>query len=109
MVKRGKNGKVGDRGVPMMFVGYADDHSHDCMRMFNPATGKISETRDVIRMHRMYYQDEIQGETAFLPEIRVVIPDINPEPLEAGTREPGGVDHVNDEDDVENELASLAE
>ena len=109
MVKRGKNGKVGDRGVPMMFVGYADDHSHDCMRMFNPATGKISETRDVIRMHRMYYQDEIQGETAFLPEIRVVIPDINPEPLEAGTREPGGVDPVNDEDDVENELASLAE
>ena len=27
VVRRGKNGKLGDRGIPMVFVGYADNHS----------------------------------------------------------------------------------
>ena len=114
VVKRGKNGKLGDRGVVMIHVGYADDHASDCHRMFNPATGKVSETRDVIRLYRWFYQDEINGEAALLPEIRVDYPELSIEdPLIAaadnGKRESGGVDPVHDEDDVENELASLTE
>ena len=46
-VTTGKDGKVGTRGVTMIFVGYADKHGGDCYRMFNPITRQISETRDV--------------------------------------------------------------
>ena len=54
-VTTGKDGKVGNRGVTMIFVGYADKHGGDCYRMFNPHTRKISETRDVTFLRRMYY------------------------------------------------------
>ena len=30
VVTGGKNGKLGDRGIPMVFVEYAQNHSHDC-------------------------------------------------------------------------------
>ena len=29
-VRTGKDGKIGDRGVTMMMVGYADDHEGNC-------------------------------------------------------------------------------
>ena len=99
-MKRGKNGKVGDRGIPMMFVGMAENHAGDCHRMYNPATSKITETRDMIRLHRMFYQDNIDGEAALLPEIRVDVPELaNVDPevtaqLSQGKREPGGTDPV---------------
>ncbi len=41
-----------------MFVGYADNHSGDCYMMYNPNTGRVVETRDVIFLHRMLYQDK---------------------------------------------------
>ena len=54
-VTTGKDGKVGTRGVIMIFVGYADKHGRDCYQMFNPITRQISETRDVMFLRRMYY------------------------------------------------------
>ena len=37
IVTHGKNGKLGDWGIPMMFVGYAKNHSSDdCYRMWIP-------------------------------------------------------------------------
>ena len=36
-VRTGKDGKVGDRGVTMMMVGYADNHEGNCYQMFNPS------------------------------------------------------------------------
>ena len=48
--------KVADRGVPCMFVGYSKDHPGDTYRMFNPATGGIHDSRDVIWLRRMFYQ-----------------------------------------------------
>jgi len=54
-VKVGKHGKVGNRGEPMVFVGYADDHQDDCYRMWNPTTGRVVETRDIIWLCRMFY------------------------------------------------------
>ena len=38
-VKDGKRGKVLDRGVTMMFIGYAEESAADSYRMFNPLTG----------------------------------------------------------------------
>jgi hypothetical protein len=40
--------KVNDHGVPCMFVGYAKNHPGDTFHMYNPATGGIHETRDVL-------------------------------------------------------------
>ena len=71
VVRRGKDGKLGDRGQPMVFVGYSDNHSYDCYRMWNPKTSKITETRDVIWLHRMYYQVDLDDETAMVPEIHM--------------------------------------
>ena len=47
-VKIGKQGKVNDRGVTMMMIGYANCHEGNVYRMLNPFTGRVSETRDVI-------------------------------------------------------------
>jgi hypothetical protein len=33
IVKNGKDGKVGDRGITMLFVGYADEHAGNCYRI----------------------------------------------------------------------------
>ena len=38
IVKDKKDGKVGDRGITMMFVGYANSHAGNCYRMYNPVT-----------------------------------------------------------------------
>jgi hypothetical protein len=51
-----KDGKTGDRGVTSMFVGYASNHEGDCYRMWNPKTKKISKTRDVAFLDRMFFE-----------------------------------------------------
>ena len=53
-VKWGKNGKLGDRGITMMFVGYANNHARDVYRMLNPSTWRITQTRDIIWLNRMF-------------------------------------------------------
>ncbi len=39
--KEGKKGKVLDRGVTMMFVGYNNYHSGKCYHMYNPVTSRV--------------------------------------------------------------------
>jgi hypothetical protein len=38
-----------------MFVCYASNHEGNCYRMWNPNTKKISETRDVVFLKRMFF------------------------------------------------------
>lgn len=38
-----------------MMVGYARDHAGDTYQMWNPNTGRVLVTRDVIWLGRMYY------------------------------------------------------
>jgi hypothetical protein len=47
--------KIGDRGVQCMMVGYANDHTGDCYRMWDANTSRVHETRDIIWLKRMYY------------------------------------------------------
>eukprot|EP00804_Cyclotella_cryptica_P000019 CCRYP_013697-RA/>CCRYP_013697-RA protein AED:0.44 eAED:-0.15 QI:0/0/0/0.5/1/1/2/0/583 len=107
VVKRGKNGKLGDRGIPMVFVGYAENHSHDCYRMWYPTTRKVTESRDVIWLHRMYYQDDVIGDMAMLPEVRMAVHEISNDSIAAlkldglGKWEPGGTDPVHDDTEIE--------
>eukprot|EP00985_Skeletonema_marinoi_P020006 scaffold11691_cov76-Skeletonema_marinoi.AAC.1 len=56
VVKEGKNGKAGSRGIAMMFVGYAANRESDSYVMYNPNTRKTVTTRDVIWMKRMMYE-----------------------------------------------------
>jgi hypothetical protein len=77
VVTRGENGKLGDRGIPMVFVGYAENHSHDCYRMWNPVSNKITESCDVIWLHHMYYQDDVTADMAILPEICMSVHEVS--------------------------------
>ena len=53
----------------MVFEGYAENHSGNCYRMWNPASCKVTESRDVLWLHRMYYQDNVTPDMAMLPEV----------------------------------------
>ena len=48
VVMCGKNGKLCDRGLPMVFVGCAENPSSDCNCMWNPASCKVTESHDII-------------------------------------------------------------
>jgi hypothetical protein len=39
-----------------MFVGYASNHEGDCYRMWNPNTKKVSKTRDVVFLNRIFFR-----------------------------------------------------
>ena len=56
VVKEGKNGKAGDRGTEMMFVGYSMNRESDSKRMWDPATNRVVVTRDIIWMKQMLYR-----------------------------------------------------
>ena len=44
-----------------MFIGYVLNHGGDVYRMWNPTTGRLHHTRNVIRLKRMYFkpQDDV--------------------------------------------------
>jgi hypothetical protein len=48
IVKDKKDEKVGDRGITMLFVGYADRHAGNCYRIYNPVTSQVCKSRDII-------------------------------------------------------------
>ncbi len=55
IIKTSKGGKIGDRGVTGMFVGYALNCNGDCYRMWNPNTKKIFDTCDIVFLKRMFF------------------------------------------------------
>ena len=59
-VKIGKKGKVRNCGVTMMYVGHADGHAGYVHRMWNQGTSKCSETRDVLWLNRMYFEETVK-------------------------------------------------
>ena len=56
VVTDGPDGKSGDRGIEMMFVGYPANRESDIVSMWDPSTNGVVTTRDVIWMKRMYYE-----------------------------------------------------
>jgi hypothetical protein len=71
-IKTNSTPKIGDRGIQCMFVGYSLDHTADCYEMWDPATSRVHQTRDVIWLNRMYYNREE-------PAVNIVIePDMEP-------------------------------
>ena len=44
-----------------MFVGYAPQHAEGVYRMWDPTTGRIHVTRDIVWLRRMYFQRQPAG------------------------------------------------
>jgi hypothetical protein len=51
-----------------MFVGYAKNHPGDTFRMYNPATGGIHKTHDVLWFRRMYYEKPLSPNEFQVPD-----------------------------------------
>ncbi len=56
IIKTRKDGKIGDRGITGMFVGYASNHKGNCYRMRNPNTKKVSKTSNMVFLNRMFFR-----------------------------------------------------
>jgi hypothetical protein len=56
IIRTGKDGKIGDRRVRGMFVGYASNHKGNCYRTWNPNTKEVSETCDMVFLNRMFFR-----------------------------------------------------
>ena len=48
--------KLQDHGIHCIFVGYALNHPEGCYRMYDPATHRVRQSRDVVWLHRMFYE-----------------------------------------------------
>ena len=55
-LKSSTSPKMANKGLTCVFVGYAIDHAEGVYRMWNPTTGRIHVSRDVVWLKRMYYQ-----------------------------------------------------
>ncbi len=73
IVKDKKYGKVGNRGITMLFVGYTDGRAGICYRMYNPVTSQVCKSQDIIWCGRMYFISENCEKTKLLPVIAVPI------------------------------------
>ena len=49
--------KLKNKGKIMMMVGYAENHSGDCYRMYDPSTRKVHATRDILWLRKMYHDE----------------------------------------------------
>ncbi len=54
IIKISKDRKNEDWGITCMFMGYASNQEGNRYRMWNPNTKKVSETRDVVFLNRMF-------------------------------------------------------
>ena len=78
-----KNGKVGNRGTPTIFVNYAKNHAKDCFHMYNPINSYMTKTRDIMWLHCMYYsKPEAREKVIEYPHVALPI-----EPEDAKARE----------------------
>ena len=88
-------------------MGYAKNQSHNCYHMWNPASHKITESRDLIWLHCMYYQEDVTADMVMLPEIRIKVHKISQDMIASMQLEgpmiceSGGVDPVHDDTELE--------
>ncbi len=57
----------------MMFVGYNENHAEMVFRMYHPETSRITQSRDVIWLGRMYHTRKDADLTQQLPIVTVPI------------------------------------
>ncbi len=62
MVKEGKDGKTGSKGIAMVFLGYPANRETDSVRMWNPDTNGVVTSGDVIWLKRMFFESKVEVE-----------------------------------------------
>ncbi len=72
-MKDNKKGKVVNRGLTMMFVGYSEDHAENVFQMFNPETSRIAQSCNVIWLGRMFHTRQDADLMQQLPNVTVPI------------------------------------
>jgi hypothetical protein len=91
IVKEGKEGKVLDRGLTMMFVGYSGNHAESVFKMYSPEISRIVQTQDLIWIGQMFHTRRNADITQQLPIVTVPISihdatdDAEIQKLEVGT------------------------
>jgi hypothetical protein len=78
---------IADRGVQCMMVGYSTDHTSDCYEMWDPTTGGVHNTRDIIWLKRMYFPKVTINPPAGGDNIQVSI-NVQHSSIEAGEGTP---------------------
>jgi hypothetical protein len=73
IIKEGKKGKVLDRGLTMMFVGYSESQAESVFKMYSPDTSRIVQTQDMIWMGGMFHTRRNADITQQLPIVTVPI------------------------------------
>ena len=69
VIKKGKDGKTGDRGIDMMFVGYPLNREEDSYRMWNKTTNGVVTSRDIIFLKQMFFAPAVKSESVELGDL----------------------------------------
>ena len=73
-VKSKKYGKLGDRGITIMMVGYMHNHEGDVHWMLNVETGRITEIHENIWLVCKYYECENSIMAKIPPAVSLQVP-----------------------------------
>jgi hypothetical protein len=84
-----------------MMAGYSTNHTSDCYEMWDPATGGVHKTRDIIWLKRMYFPKIFLDPPADGDDIQVTI-TVQHSSIKAGEGEP-----IEDSDTTEVETANI--
>lgn len=103
VVAEGKNGKTGDRGIDMMFVGYPSNRESDSVHMWNPKTNGIVTTRDVIWLKRMYFEKPAQVEVIDVTGEAIIDDDESNDGGQTNVKDEGDDASDNNDEDQESE------
>ncbi len=84
-----------------MMIGYSTDHTSDCYEMWDPATGGVHKTRNIIWLKRMYFPKVSLDPPADGDDIQVTI-TVQHSSIEVGEGEP-----IDDSDTTEIETPNI--
>ena len=68
-------GKLKDKGIKIIFLGYARDHSKDVFRFFNPTTRRVVLSRDVTWLTKSTEEISIQVPKFGMLQLKSIKPD----------------------------------
>ena len=86
-----------------MFVGHAENYDRDCYEMWHKTTKRYLKMRDVVFLHRMYYQKEIVTNELTIEPMMLSIPanttNNTSQAIENNNTNYDTIEHNNDDDD----------
>ena len=65
--------KLKEKGITCIFVGYAENHSKNCYRIWCKKSNKYYLTRDIVFLHRMYYEKPQRRNEIATDSLKIII------------------------------------